>query len=85
MIQLYLSHRKERRFVTFGVNEKRRIIRQGNILLVYGLKHNLLSVSQLYDKGLKVIFESSHYIIKDIKNNKTIFISHRYENVFHNA
>ena len=29
-----------------------------NVLLVGGLKHNLLSISQLCDKGHKVIFES---------------------------
>ncbi|KAA3486604.1 Copia protein [Gossypium australe] len=30
-----------------------------NILCVNGLKHNLLSISQLCDKGLNVIFESN--------------------------
>ena len=54
-------------YVTFGDNAKGIIISQGNIsngtssliesvLLVDGLKHNLLSISQLCDKGLKVIF-----------------------------
>ena len=48
-------------FVTFGDNSKGKIIRLGNIsknlftfienvLLVKGLKHNLLSISQLCDK-----------------------------------
>ncbi|RVW33309.1 hypothetical protein CK203_085330 [Vitis vinifera] len=51
-------------YVTFGDNSKGRIIGQGNIgngtssliesvLLVDGLKHNLLSISQLCDKCLK--------------------------------
>ena len=64
-------------YVTFGDNAKGRIIGQGNIgndtssliksvLLVDGLKHNLLSISQLNDKSLKAIFEASHCIIKDI-------------------
>ncbi|RVW24377.1 hypothetical protein CK203_093263 [Vitis vinifera] len=68
-------------YVTFGDNAKGRIIGQGNIgndtssliesvLLVDGLKHNLLSISQLCDKGFKVIFEASHCIIKDIQNEK---------------
>ena len=68
-------------YVTFGDNAKGRIIGQGNIgngtssliesiLLVYGLRHNLLSISQLCDKGFKVIFEASHCIIKDIQNDK---------------
>ena len=47
-----------------------------------GLKHNLLSISQLCDKGFKVIFEASHCIIKDIQNDKTIFMGHRYDNVY---
>ena len=58
-------------YVTLGDNVKRKIIGQGNIgtdisslienvLLVDGLKHNLLSISQLCDKGFKVIFEASH-------------------------
>ena len=72
-------------YVTFGDNAKRKIIGQGNIgndisslienvLLVDGLKHNLLSISQLCDKGFKVIFEASYWIIKDIQNDKIIFI-----------
>ena len=43
-------------------------------LLVDGFKHNLLSISQLCDKGFKVIFEASHWLIKDIQNDKIIFI-----------
>ena len=55
------------RYVTFGDNAKGRLIGQGNIcnstlffienvLLVDGLKHNILSISQLCDKDFKVIF-----------------------------
>ena len=51
-------------YVTFGGNAKRRIIGQGNIgngtssliesvLLVDGLKHNLLSISNFVTKVLK--------------------------------
>ena len=65
-------------YVTFRENAKGRIIGQGNIgndtfsliesvLLVNGLKYNLLSISQLCDKGFKVIFKVSHCIIKDEK------------------
>ena len=54
-------------YVTFGDTAKGKIIGQDNIgndtyffieniLLVDGLKHNLLSISQLCDKGFKVIF-----------------------------
>ena len=85
--------KKKREYVTFGDNAKGRIIGQGNIgndisfliksvLLVDGLKHNLLSISQLCDKCFKVIFEASHCIIKDIQNDKTIFMGHRCDNVY---
>ena len=50
-------------------------------MLVDVLKHNLLSISQLCDKVFKVIFESSHCIIKDSQNDKIIFMVHRNENV----
>ena len=54
--------KKNWRYVTFGDNAKGKIIGQGNIgngtssliesvLLVDGLKHNLLSISKLCDKG----------------------------------
>ena len=80
-------------YVTFGDNGEGRIIGHGcignnssslieNVLLVDGLKHNLLSISQLCDKGFKVTFESSHYIIKDSQNEKIIFMGHKNENVY---
>ena len=34
-----------------------------NVLLVDGLKHNLLSISQFCDKGFQVVFKSSYYMI----------------------
>ena len=54
--------------VIFGDNNKGKVIGINmvgniskslieNILLVRGLKHNLLSISQLCDKGYKIIFE----------------------------
>ena len=80
-------------YVTFGDNVKRKIIGRGNssndtsslienVLLVDGLKHNLLSINQFCDKGFRVIFEVSHYIIKDIQNDKIIFLDHRCDNVY---
>ena len=67
---VFLS-KKNGGYVTFGDNAKERIIGQDNIcngtssliesvLLVDSLKHNLLSISQLCDKGFKVILEASH-------------------------
>ena len=84
---------KEGGFVTFGDNAKGKIIGKGkvgknsfptidNVLLVDGLKHNLLSISQLCDMGNKVIFESSHCIIKNEKENKILFLGHRHENIY---
>ena len=54
--------------VTFGDNSKARDISMGSVdfigstqveevLLIEGLKHNLLSISQLYDEGNVIIFE----------------------------
>jgi len=61
-------------FVTYGDNNKEKILRTGaisnessfnikDVLLVEGLKHNLISISQLYDKGYKVVFKPSHCLI----------------------
>ena len=83
--------KKNEGYATFGDNAKRKIIGQGNIgndtyslienvLLVDDLKHNLLSISQLCDKCFKVIFETTHCVIKDIQNDKTIFMGHRCDN-----
>ncbi|BAT84316.1 hypothetical protein VIGAN_04164800 [Vigna angularis var. angularis] len=58
--------KKKQGFVTYGDNNKGRIMGTGNIgggntltikdvLYVEGLKHNLLSISQLCDKGFKVM------------------------------
>jgi len=54
-------------FVTFGDNAKGKVVGLGtvgqpysitirNVLLVDGLKHNFLSISQFYDDGHEVIF-----------------------------
>ena len=77
---------KEGGLVTFGDDGKGRIIGIGKIkitsctsiedmLLVDKLKHNLLSISQLCDKGFKVIFESSMCIVTnslDSSNNSLV-------------
>ena len=58
--------------VTFGDDSKGKIVGIGNIklgsssmienvALVDGLKHNLLSVSQLCDKGFNMIFDAVSY------------------------
>ena len=78
--------------VKFDDNSKRKIIGIGNIrkthsfvikdvLLVDGLKHNLLSISQLCDKGYNVIFKSIMYIIVNEIDNQVLFVAFRNENV----
>lgn len=58
---------KDGGYVTFGDNSKGKIIGVGsigknpspiieNVLFVEGLKHNLISISQLCDKCYRVIF-----------------------------
>lgn len=61
-------------YVTFGDGVKGRIKSIGklvyhglhsleNVLLVEGLATNLISISQLYDKGLNISFNKSEYVI----------------------
>jgi hypothetical protein len=79
--------------VKFGDNSKGKIIGIGNIgkthslviedvLLVDGLKHNLLSISQLCDKGYNVIFKSIMCIIVNEIDNQVLFVAFRNENVY---
>ena len=44
-----------------------------NVVLVDGLKHNLLSVSQLCDKGFNVIFDDLACSVIDRQTNACIF------------
>jgi hypothetical protein len=53
-----------------------------NVLLVDGLKHNLLSISQLCDKCYNVIFKSIMCIIVNEVNNHVLFVAFRNENVY---
>ena len=64
---------KDEGYITFGDNAKGKIVGEGkspnptieNVLLVNGLKHNLLSISQFCDKDYKVVFESNKYVVLD--------------------
>jgi len=85
--------RKDQGFVTYGDNNKGKIIGIGDVgggdtleikdvVLVEGLKHNLLSISKLCDKGLKVIFESDYCTIHQ-KNSKEIALKGmRHNNIY---
>jgi hypothetical protein len=43
-----------------------------NVLLVEGLKHNLLSVSQMCDKGCEVLFTAKDCKIKEVSSGKLV-------------
>jgi len=79
--------------VTYGDNNRGKILGVGkvtsssstvieNVLLVEGLKHNLLSISQLCDKGLKVIFESNHCLICCASSNEVVFVGKIIQNIY---
>ena len=52
------------------------------MLLVENLKYNLLSISQLCDKGYRVCFEANAcYVINSI-TNQIIYIGKRHKNVY---
>ena len=53
-----------------------------NVLLVKNLKHNLLSINQLCDRGYKVTFEASHCAVIDKLTNEVKLFSKRYKNVY---
>ena len=83
---------KEEGYVTFGDNNQGKIIGMGTIgnklkfsiydvLLVDGLKHNLLSINQLCDKGYIVRFKSNMCIIEKPNNNLTM-IALKQNNVY---
>ena len=79
--------------VTYGDNNKGRILGVGkigtnsstsieNVLLVEGLKHSLLSVSQLCDKGYLVSFDSQKCVIEHKHDTNIKHIGFRVNNVY---
>jgi hypothetical protein len=74
-----ISKRKTRN-VTFGNDELGKIQGKGmvslsngkeksqEVLLVDRLKHNLLNVSEMCDRGCEVVFTSKDYKIKSVKS-----------------
>jgi len=80
-------------YVTYEDNNKGKIVGSGNIgdkgnliihnvLLVEGLKHNLLSRSQLCDKGLEVIFQPEICLISSRNSRETHLVGKRVNNVY---
>jgi len=52
------------------------------VLSVDGLKHNLLSISQLCDKGFKIEFNMNCCLIYEAKTGKVVHIGKRVGNVY---
>jgi len=79
--------------VTYGDNNRGKILGSGkvrssstveieDVLLVDGLKHNLLSIIQLCDKNLKVTFEAHHCLICHASTNELVFVGKRIQNIY---
>ncbi|KAH9650254.1 hypothetical protein KPL70_026300 [Citrus sinensis] len=79
--------------ISFGDNSKGKILGIGNVgkvsstlienvCLVENLKHNLISISQLCDKGYKVIFDKFSCVIENSCDGKTLFVGNRCGNVY---
>jgi len=84
---------KEEGHVTYGDNNKGRILGRGyrgdqsNLLVhevfcVEGLKHNLLSISQLCDKGYQFIFKPNSCEICLPNSKAVMLIGKRINNVY---
>jgi len=82
---------KQEDFVTYGDNKKGRILGRGDVgnsdsiiindvLLLEGLKHKLLSISQLCDKGYEVTFKPNLCISLDASTRQTLVIGKRVKN-----
>ena len=75
-----------------GNNDKCKIIGKGkvgngtftlnDVLYVKNLHHNLISISQLYDKGKNVVFDSDLCKIVDQSSKETLFSSKRKGNIY---
>ena len=84
---------REAGFVGFGGNQKGKIVGIGrigtdslpsidNVLYVEGLKHNLLSISQLCDNGYDVIFTKTGCLVKSQKDGSIFFTAKRAQNIY---
>jgi len=83
---------KEGGNVKFGGKQAGKIIGTGTIdnssisindvLLVNGLEHNLLSISQFYDNGYDVMFDKTNCTIVNKNDNSIVFKGKRMENVY---
>jgi len=53
-----------------------------NMYLVDGLKYNLLSVSQLCDRGNHVMFSSDQCLVTNIKTSDVVLRENRHKNIY---
>jgi len=53
-----------------------------DVLLVKRMKHNLLSINQLCDKGFQVTFELEIYLIFSVGSRRTHLVGKRVNNVY---
>ena len=79
--------------VTYGDNNRERILGRGNVgigssttienvLYVEGLRHSLLSINQLCDKGYKVNFKENGCTISHDSSGKVLFTGKRVNNIY---
>eukprot|EP00253_Pinus_taeda_P003486 PITA_03486 len=55
-----------------GSAQLKKKVKAGNVMYVDGLKHNLLSVSQMCDQGTEVIFRSNVCIVRELDTGKIV-------------
>jgi len=84
---------KDGGYVMFGDNNKGKIMGEGsignqdetqikNVLYVDKLKHNLLSISQLCDKGFKIEFNRNCCLISEAISSKALHIGKRISSIY---
>src|ERR1044072_9766518 len=84
---------KDGGYVGFGGNQKGKVIGSGtisngslpsitNVLLVDGLMHNLLSISQLSDKGYDIIFNQKSCKVVSQEDGTILFNGKRKNNIY---
>ena len=84
--------KNDSRVVNFGNKESGQIIGIGsignfkkkifNVALVKGLKYNLISVSQLSDKGCMTFFDDSNIRVIDKKSKDTLLVGYRENGIY---
>jgi len=47
-------------------------VKVGNVMYVDGLKHNLLSLSQMCDQGNEVVFRSNGCVVRDLDIGESV-------------